>query len=98
MITGQPIGLLFALVYRQIRKTMAAFQGPQRLPIMTFEVGKAACTQTVAISELKPQCGFILEKPSALQRNTDRLGDQNGQSGVWTWIVLSCVYFGICDK
>lgn len=63
MITGELlIGLLFALVYRQIRKTMAAFQGPQRLPIMTFEVGKAACTQTVAISERKPQCGCHLGK------------------------------------
>lgn len=77
---------------------MAAVQGPQRLPIMTFEVGKAAGTQTVAISELKRDVDVILEKLSALQRNTDRFGDQNGQSGVWTGIVLPCVYFGICDK
>lgn len=42
MIKSQLLmGLLFALVYRQIRKTMAAFHGPHGLPIMTFEVGKA---------------------------------------------------------
>lgn len=42
MITGQRmIGLRFALVYRQIRKMMAVFQGPLTLPIMIFEEGKA---------------------------------------------------------
>lgn len=61
MITGQLlIGLLFAL--DKFGRRWQHSPGPQRLPIMTFEVGKAPGTQTVAMSELKPQCGCHLGK------------------------------------
>lgn len=96
MITGfLLIGFCIFLVYQQILKTRAAVHGPQRLPLMIFEVGKAVGTQTVAISELRaelshlkaelpdltPDVDVTLEKLSALQRNMDRSGDQYGHSG-----------------
>lgn len=59
-------------------KTIAAVQGPQRLTVVIFEVGKAVGNQTVVISELKRDVGVILEKCSALQRNMDIFGDQSG--------------------
>lgn len=93
MITGQLlIGLGFALVYRQIRKTMAAVKGLQKLPVMIFEVGRAIGTQTLALSQLTHDVDnnmdVILEKLSTLQRHMDRFdrfGDQNWQTG---WLSL----------
>lgn len=84
MITGQLlIGICLALVYRQIQKTLAAVQGPQRLHLMIFDVGKTIGTQTVAILErkvelsvLKRDVVLISEKLSA-----SSFGDQGGQTG-----------------
>lgn len=74
---------------------MTAVDGPQRLPVMTFEVGRAVGSQTVAISELKCDLGLVLsamkcdmvnsldgisEKRLALQRKVDPIGDQHGQT------------------
>lgn len=88
------IGIGFVLIYPQIEKTVTAVDGPQRLPVMTFEVGRAVGSQTVAISELKcdlwlalsaMKCDMvnsldgISEKLLALQRKVDPIGDQNGQ-------------------
>ena len=77
MITGYLlIGLDVALVYRKIRKSETAVKGP-KLPDMFEAVGRAICAQTVVINR---NMDNILEKLVALQRQVDRLGDQNGQT------------------
>ena len=47
MITGLLlIGGCFALVYREIKKTLVAVQSPRKLPGLTEAVGKAISLQT----------------------------------------------------
>ena len=77
MITGfLLIGLGIAQVYRQLRKSETAVKGP-KLPGMFDALGRAIGAQTVVINQNKDN---ILEKLVALQRQVDRLGDQNGQT------------------
>lgn len=77
MITGLLlIGLGFALVYRENRKTVTAIQNLTRLPVMIEQaVGRAVSTETGTINR---NMGNITEKLTALQRQMDRFGDQNG--------------------
>ncbi|XDV25370.1 hypothetical protein PO909_029295 [Leuciscus waleckii] len=75
MITGfLLIGLGIALVYRGIKKTVTAVQSP-RLPVMIEAVGRAVSTQTGTMNH---NMYNIMEKLTALQRQMDRFGDQNG--------------------
>ena len=77
MITGfLLIGSGIAQVYRKIQKTETAARGP-KLPNMIEAVGRAVGAQTVVINRNMEN---ILEKLVALQRQVDRLGDQNGQT------------------
>ncbi|XP_061760054.1 uncharacterized protein LOC133554787 isoform X2 [Nerophis ophidion] len=63
VITGHLlVGLGIALVYRQIRKTMAATQGAQRLFNAMEGLCRAVGTQTCANSELNRKMDLILEK------------------------------------
>ncbi|ROI15647.1 hypothetical protein DPX16_20185 [Anabarilius grahami] len=76
MITGLLlIGLGFALVYRENRKTVTAVQNLTRLPVMIETVGRAVSTETGTINR---NMDNIMEKLTALQRQLDRFGDQNG--------------------
>ncbi|ROI16509.1 hypothetical protein DPX16_0070 [Anabarilius grahami] len=77
MITGLLlIGLGFALVYRDNRKTVTAVQNLTRLPVMIEQaVGRAVSTGTGTINR---NMDNIMEKLTALQRQLDRFGDQNG--------------------
>ncbi|ROL51099.1 hypothetical protein DPX16_14630 [Anabarilius grahami] len=77
MITGLLlIGLGFALVYRDNRKTVTAVQNLTRLPVMIEKaVGRAVSTGTGTINR---NMDNIMEKLTALQRQLDRFGDQNG--------------------
>ncbi|ROL23540.1 Cadherin-related family member 5 [Anabarilius grahami] len=76
MITGLLlIGLGFALVYRENRKTVTAVQNLTRLPVMIEAVGRAVSTETGTINR---NMDNIMEKLTALQRQLDRFGDQNG--------------------
>ncbi|ROL42397.1 hypothetical protein DPX16_8087 [Anabarilius grahami] len=76
MITGLLlIGLGFALVYRENRKTVTAVQNLTRLPVMIEAVGRAVSTETGTINR---NMDNIMEKLTALQRQMDRFGDQNG--------------------
>ncbi|ROJ62529.1 hypothetical protein DPX16_21515 [Anabarilius grahami] len=76
MITGLLlIGLGIALVYREIRKTVTAVQNLTRLPVMIEAVGIAVSTETGTINR---NMDNIMEKLTALQRQMDRFGDQNG--------------------
>ena len=77
MITGfLMIGLGIAQVYRKLWKLETAVKG-RKLPDMFEAVGRAIGAQTVVINRNKDN---ILEKLVALQRQVDRLGDQNGQT------------------
>ncbi len=76
MITGfLLIGLGIALVYRGIKNTVTAVQSPTRLPVMIEAVGRAVSTQTVTMNH---NMDNIMEKLTALQRQMDRFGNQNG--------------------
>ncbi|ROJ25253.1 hypothetical protein DPX16_20066 [Anabarilius grahami] len=77
MITGLLLtGLGFALVYRDNRKTVTAVQNLTRLPVMIEQaVGRAVSTETGTINR---NVDNIVEKLTALQRQLDRFGDQNG--------------------
>ncbi|ROL55334.1 hypothetical protein DPX16_22810 [Anabarilius grahami] len=77
MITGLLlIGLGFAQVYRDNRKTVTAVQNLTRLPVMIEQaVGRAVSTGTGTINR---NMDNIMEKLTALQRQLDRFGDQNG--------------------
>ncbi|ROI15811.1 hypothetical protein DPX16_21318 [Anabarilius grahami] len=76
MITGLLLtGLGFDLVYRDNRKTVTAVQNLTKLPIMIEAVGRAVSTETGTINR---NMDNIMEKLTALQRQLDRFGDQNG--------------------
>ncbi|ROL52287.1 hypothetical protein DPX16_1903 [Anabarilius grahami] len=76
MITGLLlIGLGIALVYQEIRKMVTAVQNLTRLPVMIEAVGRAVSTETGTINR---NMDNIMEKLTALQRQMDRFGDQNG--------------------
>ncbi|ROI27822.1 hypothetical protein DPX16_23144 [Anabarilius grahami] len=65
MITGLLlIGLGFALVYREIQKTVTAAQNPTRLPVMIEAVGRAVSIETGTINR---KMDNIMEKLTALQ-------------------------------
>ncbi|ROL49798.1 hypothetical protein DPX16_13463 [Anabarilius grahami] len=66
MITGLLlIGLGFALVYRENRKTVTAVQNLTRLPVMIEAVGRAVSTETGTINR---NMDNIMEKLTALQK------------------------------
>ncbi|ROI69458.1 hypothetical protein DPX16_14398 [Anabarilius grahami] len=65
MITGLLlIGLGFALVYREIRKTVTAVQNPTRLLVMIEAVGRAVSIETGTINR---KMDNIMENLTALQ-------------------------------
>ncbi len=70
------IGLGFALGYRRIQKTGTAVQSLTRLPVVIEAVGRAVSIETETINR---NMDSIMEKLTALQRNIDGIGDQNGQ-------------------
>ncbi|XP_072767924.1 uncharacterized protein [Nerophis lumbriciformis] len=72
------IGLGITLVYRQIRKAMAATQGAQRLFIAMESLGRGLGTQTVAISELNRKMDHIMEK---LAENLNLIEIERNQHG-----------------